>query len=464
MKNTYLILIALIFFGITLNAQWTELVTPTINYEIKSNSFIDLEISLDGEPYLLYDCEVPNDEEKGTDWKLFVQKYDPINEEWSIVGNDYINELNASDNHIAIDSDGNIYVAYLKLGVYEEGSWCTVNKFDGTDWVQIGDWEAGIVMSDVTMYCDNQNDVYVSYFDGTYSGPVVKRYLGTGSDWETLGDEPFLSTGQCLGPELTTDNDGNVLVSFGDGGFGGLWLSVKKFNGSSWEYIGSPGFWDEPNYPTSIIVGKDDVIHTTTTDFWSLESTVLSYQNNNWQNQFICYDALYMPFTKYNNDVYMGYGISDNGYRPRVKKVDNSGNWVDLPEQPGQYFTMPYYSPTTYFDIEADNYGNLYLAMMKGDQWNSHLSVIKLDIATGISESQKENFAIFPNPTSGIINIKNLSHEQIISVTVTDISGKVVFQPDDPERTIDLSILGQGVYFVNINTSKNNYNEKVIIH
>jgi len=461
MKNNYLTLVAVIFLGITLKAQWMELVTPTISFEIKNNSFLDLEINLDGEPYLMYDAEVPSDNGKDSDWKIFVQKYDPANETWSMVGDSYINELNASDNHMAIDSDGNIYVAYLKLGVYSEGYWCTVNKFDGTDWVQIGDWEAGIVMSDVTMYCDNQDDVYVSYFDGTYSGPVVKRYLGTGNDWETLGDEPFLSTGQCLGPELTTDNDGNVLVSFGDGGFGGLLLSVKKFNGTSWEYIGSPGFWDEPNYPTSIIVGEDDVVHTTTTDFWMLTSTVLNYQNSSWNSQYIGNDAGYMPFAKYHNDVYMGYGISDNGFRPRVKKVDVSGNWTDIPDQPGEYFTMPHSSPTTYFDIEADNYGNLYLAMMKGDQWNSHLAVIKLDITTGISEIQKENSIIYPNPTNGIVNLTG--NESLLGFKITDFTGKTVYSTENVPSQIDISYLKNGVYFVIITTSENTYIEKVII-
>ncbi len=466
MKKSYLFIVAFVLSFTTLNAQWFELVTPTINYEIKSNSFLDLEISMEGEPYLLYDCEVPSDNGKDTDWKLFVQKYDPANEEWSEVGGDYINELNASDNHLAIDSDGNIYVAYLKLGVYGKGSWCTVNKFDGTDWVQIGDWNAGIIMSDVNLYCNNQDDVYVTYYDSdTFSGAVVKRYLGTGSEWETLGNVPFLPSGQCLGPELTTDNEGNVLVSFGDGS-AGLFFSVKKFNGTSWEYIGSPGFWDEPNYPTSIIVGNNDVVHTTTTDFWSLSSTVLNYQNNSWDNQSLGYDGGYMPFAKTNNDVYMGHGVSDNGYRPRIKKVNGSGNWVDLPEQPGEYFTMPYYSPTTYFDIEADNYGNLYLAMMKGDQWNSHVSVIKLDISTGISEAQKGGFDIYPNPTSGIININfnNLQeHARPWSVEITDIAGRIIYTRGNIPTQIDLSGFGKGIYFINIETENSIHTEKLIV-
>ena len=79
MKKALLISIVLTISITIINAQWMELVTPKINYEIKSNSFIDLGISLEGELFLLYDCEVPSDDGEDSDWKLFVQKYDPAN-------------------------------------------------------------------------------------------------------------------------------------------------------------------------------------------------------------------------------------------------------------------------------------------------------------------------------------------------------------------------------------------------
>ena len=95
MKNFFPIFIVLVTLSTTLNAQWMELVTPTINYEIKSYSFLDLEINLEGEPYLLYDCKVPNG--NGSDFKLFVQKYDAANQEWNVVGGSFVNELNAEN-------------------------------------------------------------------------------------------------------------------------------------------------------------------------------------------------------------------------------------------------------------------------------------------------------------------------------------------------------------------------------
>ena len=449
MKNFFPIFIVLVTLSTTLNAQWMELVTPTINYEIKSYSFLDLEINLEGEPYLLYDCKVPNG--NGSDFKLFVQKYDAANEEWSIVGGGFVNELNAFKNYMAIDSESNVYVAFLKVGAGV--STCTVKKFDGTDWITIGEWDVG-VLTEVAMYCDNQDDVYISHSDITYPGQVVKRYLGTGSNWETLGDAPYLSNIQCLTTSITTDNDGNVLVSYGTPGG----LSVKKINGSTWEYVGSSTIGDEPLYPTSIVVGSDDVIYATTTDYWSSASNVHSYQNNAWQNQLICYGGGYMPFTKYNDDVYMGHYISDNGLRSRVKKVDNSGIWVDLPEQPGIYFTSPSI-PTTFLDIEADNNGNLYMVLLKGDNFNHHVSVIKLDITTGITKHQNEPFAVYPNPSNGDFNIKVHPEEKILNVKITNINGKTVYTGAD-QGTCHLE---KGIYFITIKTNKGIYTEKLII-
>jgi hypothetical protein len=127
---------------------------------------------------------------------------------------------------------------------------------------------------------------------------------------------------------------------------------------------------------------------------------------------------------------------------------------------------MPYYNPTTYFDIEADNNGNLYLAMMKGDQWNSHVSVLKLDISTGITETHRGRFEIYPNPSNGIMNIdlNGLQESEIpLNLEVTDISGKLVFQSKDFDSEVDLTGLGNGVYFVNIHTSEDSYIRKIII-
>ena len=88
--------------------------------------------------------------------------------------------------------------------------------------------------------------------------------------------------------------------------------------------------------------------------------------------------------------------------------------------------------------------------------------IIYVDVSE-ITDNNDVN--IYPNPSNGIFRIENNSTFNIHNSTIiiTDITGRIVYSTNNPEAQIDLSHLGKGVYFVGINTSKDNYIEKVII-
>lgn len=66
---------------------------------------------------------------------------------------------------------------------------------------------------------------------------------------------------------------------------------------------------------------------------------------------------------------------------------------------------------------------------------------------------------LFPNPTSGVLNIGNENLEKIV---VYDISGKVVSQ-FEPNPQIDLSNLSKGIYIIKLFSNKEIIVDKIVI-
>jgi len=76
-----------------------------------------------------------------------------------------------------------------------------------------------------------------------------------------------------------------------------------------------------------------------------------------------------------------------------------------------------------------------------------------VNITKGEIENIEETISIYPNPTSGLITISNLSSFQnLTALEITDIAGKTVFQSkiknQKSKMIIDLSDIENGVYFL----------------
>lgn len=86
-------------------------------------------------------------------------------------------------------------------------------------------------------------------------------------------------------------------------------------------------------------------------------------------------------------------------------------------------------------------------------------------IITGIKENKNTgNLNVFPNPSSGILNIQ-LPVNVIGKILISDVFGKLIKEIELVEQ-IDLSNLSDGIYFLNVYNSEQqiNYNSKIIIN
>ena len=90
-----------------------------------------------------------------------------------------------------------------------------------------------------------------------------------------------------------------------------------------------------------------------------------------------------------------------------------------------------------------------------------------LCIRTSIGPSISSPYSLFPNPSSGMINIKREDSEGAeVDVSITDIQGRTVFRnnwDEGLEKTIDLSKQGQGVYFLKVIDGDKTFVKKVVL-
>ncbi|QAA82960.1 T9SS type A sorting domain-containing protein [Aequorivita sp. H23M31] len=83
---------------------------------------------------------------------------------------------------------------------------------------------------------------------------------------------------------------------------------------------------------------------------------------------------------------------------------------------------------------------------------------VTVDDAMGISEAEfSENILLYPNPTTGLVILKNKTSAKLQTLRILDVNGRVIKTLDISsvamETTISLETLASGMYFVEINTA-----------
>lgn len=84
---------------------------------------------------------------------------------------------------------------------------------------------------------------------------------------------------------------------------------------------------------------------------------------------------------------------------------------------------------------------------------------VTLDVmGVGMNEHNKTGVMVYPNPVQDKLNIA--SNGTILSVTITDVNGKVVFNGNS--KSVDISGLSNGIYVVTVVTAQGTSNTKFV--
>jgi hypothetical protein len=345
------------------------------------------------------------------------------------MGVSYISSGGGSWARLALDSKGVPYVSWVD---FFAGQKMYVSKLVGEIWLAIGDepvsHENLISKNCQDLAIDADGNVYIAYcVKGTDQLAV---YRHNGSEWELLGDN--IADGTVKGIDVAIDSEQNFYVAYADGGSEDK-VSVVKYNGTEWSYVGQRGF---------------------------TESKTDSYMAMTLHNDSPC-----VVYT----DVAMGskasakyYKISNYLYPPvGLTARVIGGDDVELTWQ------APLAEPTKYNiyrndalvgntaqvsyideDLESGTYNYAVSAVYEDGESEKATAIVNLTVS--ISENNEIAFMMYPNPAENYVTIESA---KAADVKIYSISGQMLSQQNISEgtSTIDLSDLNAGIYFVSVN-------------
>ncbi|MDB4088087.1 T9SS type A sorting domain-containing protein [Flavobacteriales bacterium] len=145
----------------------------------------------------------------------------------------------------------------------------------------------------------------------------------------------------------------------------------------------------------------------------------------------------------------------------------------------GDTGTMIYLSPN--YDFSTDNigagsyniYGNptsptftpintfLSIKTMSSTIPNTRIYKFTKSVAASLNELNSHDFDLYPNPSNQFVSITS-DKQSIVSIIISDISGKQVKSIFQDFNSIDLSEINSGIYFAQIKTENGSITKKFV--
>jgi hypothetical protein len=426
---------------------------------------------------------------------VILVQFQAFSQSWETVGIEGYTAFGAQYPDLAI-YNGVPYVAFKDAANAEK---CTVMKYIGSSWVIVGTagFSTGIARNQSIAIDQSNGDIYVAYSDADNgSKTTVMKY--SGSTWQVVGTVGFSA---MAGYQSLIIDNGTPYVAFEE-----YYAKLMKFNGTTWEYVGGvlPGSMDQVWYTNLAMYNHSPYV--VYRDIYNSSKTTVIHlgTNNTWEPlgtpAFSDGDSKYQSIAIDNNGiVYVAYQDVLNGGKATVKKYENS-SWTTVGTTG---FTLGTAIST---NIEINN-GVVYLSFIDESEANK-ITVMKLvgqnfvpvgtaglsvgaaygpklafdnditfvsyaDVTLGnratvkkftdvssaeIEEIKIAEVSIHPNPVKNHLTVE--SNVLIEKIQILDFAGKII----KVEYTNEFSVedLSQGLYFINLHTSKGLVNRKFV--
>ncbi len=302
---------------------------------------------------------------------------------------------------------------------------------------------------------DSQNPKVV-FHENTYYSASLSVFNSNGS--RTLTQENIVS----IGGTVTSGNDSienfENMSSLSDLERKG-WKFSREDQASPWDlFLTGDGQGQTKSLGVLLIKSSSE----TRKKSWAITPPYKLTAGDNYELSFkhsYCLRNIYTPTDSFN--VYISTDCGENWTLLASYGEDGTGNFVTHADVYSSYI------PTTEADWCQNNCIKLDISEYSGKESvkfkletvrysgnNFFIDEMDFKYTIGISSVKKEEkfIQLYPNPTSGIFNIRSSKPVSNAEILVFDIRGNMVYQStfNNVQKQYDLSHLSKGIYFVKI--------------
>ncbi|MDB5228495.1 MAG: hypothetical protein JWN78_2688 [Bacteroidota bacterium] len=184
------------------------------------------------------------------------------------------------------------------------------------------------------------------------------------------------------------------------------------------------------------------------------------------QNLFLKFDYKRFENTAQNDGIY----ISDNGGTTFKKafnfKNNTLGTWSTDSVNLSRGIDSLHLSHSSTFVLRFQD--STKAEIPDGGMMVDNISVQERTVATGIKNhaSLEESISVYPNPTSGVVNIQGLSNLKTLEkIELVDVNGKIIESvniPDKNEILLNISHLPKAEYILKFTAKEGVFNKNII--
>jgi hypothetical protein len=270
-------------------------------------------------------------------------------QEWQPLGQDFFNQPSpgyASEPCFAIDGQGNLYISYWDYkGTYK----ATVRKYENGKWGPVGPVGFSDEFANVRIAVAPDGTVYAV---GGIAGALVSRFNGT--SWEAVGS----SSNNFSAIHIAVAADGTPYLAALDQDHGNR-ATVLKLSGDTWQTVGQAGFTGTPIDNITINIAPDGTPYVTCMVISNgYKDTVMRFTDGAWQTVGPpqIHRGAYITSLAISGDgiPYLAFTDSMNHYKATVMKLEDN-NWQLVGDEG---FSAGFATP----DIALDKGGTPYVA------------------------------------------------------------------------------------------------------